>query len=41
MTDNSLRVSAVAPADLWNQLSVVRLTGLNANGLQGEIAFPA
>jgi threonylcarbamoyladenosine tRNA methylthiotransferase MtaB len=37
MADNSLRVSAFAPADLWNQLSLVRLTGLDTNGLRGEI----
>jgi threonylcarbamoyladenosine tRNA methylthiotransferase MtaB len=37
MTDNYLRVSAVAPADLWNRLSLVKLAGLQANGLRGDI----
>ena len=38
LTDNCLRVSAVAPADLCNQMTPVRLTGLSSNGLLGELA---
>jgi threonylcarbamoyladenosine tRNA methylthiotransferase MtaB len=37
MTDNYLRVSALAPVDLWNRLSRVRITSVSADGLQGEI----
>ena len=37
LTDNYLRVSALAPRQLWNQVVPVRLTGLNTNGLQGKI----
>lgn len=37
MTDNNLRVSALASADLWNRLSLVRLTGVDEHGLRGEI----
>lgn len=38
LTGNYLRVSALAPRQLWNQITPVRLTGLNADGLTGQIA---
>jgi threonylcarbamoyladenosine tRNA methylthiotransferase MtaB len=37
LTDNYLRVSAVASDPRWNQMQDVHLTGLNENGLVGEI----
>jgi threonylcarbamoyladenosine tRNA methylthiotransferase MtaB len=37
LTDNYLRVTAVAPDRLWNQLSRVHLTEVDADGLIGQI----
>ncbi len=37
LTDNYLRVSAQTPKKLWNQITPVRLTGINEKGLVGEI----
>jgi threonylcarbamoyladenosine tRNA methylthiotransferase MtaB len=37
LTGNYLRVQALAPKPLWNQLCLVHLTGLSDHGLQGEI----
>ncbi len=37
LTGNYLRVMAVARERLWNQISRVRLTALNGDGLNGEI----
>jgi len=37
LTDNYLRISASADADLWNQISLVRLTGQADAGMQGII----
>ena len=37
LTDNYLRVTALAPERLWNQLSRVRLKELNEEGLTGEL----
>jgi len=37
LTDNYLRVSALAPSDLWNQITPVDLTGLMFEGLRGTI----
>jgi threonylcarbamoyladenosine tRNA methylthiotransferase MtaB len=37
LTDNYLRVTAVAPERLWNQISLVRLNGLDGDGVSGEI----
>jgi len=37
LTDNYLRVIAEAPADLWNQMTPVKLTELNEHGLLGVI----
>ena len=37
LTDNYLRVSALSPDRLWNTLTPVRLTGLDAGGLSGII----
>lgn len=36
LTDNYLRVSAKASNHLWNQITKVKLTGLNGNGLIGQ-----
>src|SRR5512142_1372030 len=33
LTDNYLRVSALAPGDLWNQITPVDLTGLTLEGM--------
>jgi threonylcarbamoyladenosine tRNA methylthiotransferase MtaB len=37
LTDNYLRVSAVWPERLWNQISLVRLDALSEEGLQGTV----
>jgi len=37
LTGNYLRVSAAAPRGLWNEITPVRLTGLDGQGLRGEI----
>lgn len=37
LTSNYLRVEALAPQSLWNQLTPVRLTGLTEHGLEGEL----
>ncbi len=37
LTDNYLRVSALSPDKLWNQISRVRLNGVDNVGLQGNI----
>jgi threonylcarbamoyladenosine tRNA methylthiotransferase MtaB len=39
LTDNYLRVTALAPQDLWNQLTPVLLTALSPDGLVGNITF--
>ncbi len=41
MADNGLRVEAVAPQSLWNQLSKVRITGLMEEHLVGMLAVQA
>jgi threonylcarbamoyladenosine tRNA methylthiotransferase MtaB len=40
LTDNYLRVTAHAPQALWNQITMVTLTGLNEDGLQGQLTDP-
>jgi threonylcarbamoyladenosine tRNA methylthiotransferase MtaB len=37
LTDNYLRVNAMAPRQLWNQITPVRLTGLKGEALSGKI----
>lgn len=37
LTDNYLPVTAVSPTRLWNQFSLVRLSGLTNNGMTAEI----
>jgi hypothetical protein len=37
LTDNYLRVTALAPRRLWNQITPVRLDGLTPQGLAGSI----
>ncbi len=37
LTDNYLRVYAHAPSRLWNTITAAKLTGLNGEGLHGEI----
>lgn len=37
LTDNYLRVSATAPRHLWNQITPVKLTGLESGALVGRI----
>ena len=37
LSGNYLRVNALAPHSLWNQLSQVRLVSLSETGLNGEI----
>lgn len=37
LTGNYLRVTALSPERLWNQISRVRLTGLNDDGLDGTM----
>jgi len=41
ITDNYLRVNALAPTQLWNQITLVYLTGIDSNGFQGQLQFPA
>ncbi len=41
ITDNYLRVYALAPTQLWNQITPVHLTGIDANGFQGQLQLPA
>lgn len=41
ITDNYLRVNAHAPQRLWNQITPVYLTALEANGFQGQLQIPA
>ncbi len=41
LTDNYLRVEASAYPDVWNTFSTVRITGINPNGVQGEIVNQA
>jgi threonylcarbamoyladenosine tRNA methylthiotransferase MtaB len=37
LTDNYMRVTAIAPEPRWNQIDTVFLTTGNAEGLSGEI----
>jgi threonylcarbamoyladenosine tRNA methylthiotransferase MtaB len=37
LTDNYLRVSAITPKRLWNQIEIVEITGTNGKGLTGKI----
>ena len=37
LTDNYLRVNALAPRQLWNQITPVRLTGIQGEALSGKI----
>lgn len=37
LSDNYLRISAISPERLWNQITPTRLTELNRDVLQGEI----
>ncbi len=37
LTDNYLRVTAIAPQHLWNRITPVRLTALDERGLQGTL----
>jgi len=37
LTDNYLRISAIAPAPRWNRLDQVELVGMEADGLRGLI----
>jgi threonylcarbamoyladenosine tRNA methylthiotransferase MtaB len=37
LTDNYLRVNALAPRQLWNQITPVRLTGIQGEALSGRI----
>jgi threonylcarbamoyladenosine tRNA methylthiotransferase MtaB len=37
LTDNYLRVNALAPRRLWNQITPVRLTGIQGEALSGRI----
>ncbi len=39
LSGNYIRVSAVAPAPRWNLVDNVRLTGLNEEGMDGEIVM--
>ena len=41
LTDNYLRVSAVTPKRLWNQIQLVEITGTNGMGLTGKVVEPA
>jgi len=41
LTDNYLRVTANAPRQMWNQITPVRLTALDADGLLGQVQPPA
>jgi threonylcarbamoyladenosine tRNA methylthiotransferase MtaB len=38
LTGNYIRVTAYAPSPRWNMVDKVKLTGLSADGLKGEIA---
>jgi threonylcarbamoyladenosine tRNA methylthiotransferase MtaB len=38
LTDHYLRVTALAPQNLWNQIAPVKIKGVNDKGLVGEIA---
>ena len=40
LTDNYLRVDALAPRHLWNTITPVRLSALTEHGLSGQIQFP-
>ena len=37
LTDNYLRVEALAPPDVWNSFSRVKITGVTPRGVRGEI----
>jgi threonylcarbamoyladenosine tRNA methylthiotransferase MtaB len=37
LTDNYLQVSAVGKRAIWNEFSLVKITGLNRDGLNGDI----
>ncbi len=37
LTDNFLRVTTEAPREIWNQITPVRLTGINPTGLSGQL----
>ena len=39
LTDNYLRVDALAPCHLWNTITPVRLSALTEHGLSGQIQF--
>jgi threonylcarbamoyladenosine tRNA methylthiotransferase MtaB len=41
LTGNYLRVSAEAPQQCWNHITPVRLVGLQAAGLQGQLVSSA
>ena len=41
LTDNYLRVTANAPRQMWNQITPVRLSALEGDGLQGQVETPA
>ncbi len=40
LTDNYLRVSSIVPEKIWNQITLVQLTGYNKTGLVGKILAP-
>jgi len=40
LTDNYLRVNVQAPRDLWNRITPVRLVGVGAKGLRGQLELP-
>ena len=40
LTDNYLRVSAIVPENIWNQITLVQLTGYNKTSLTGKILTP-
>ena len=40
LTDNYLRVTASAPRQMWNQITPVRLSALEGDGLRGQIESP-
>jgi threonylcarbamoyladenosine tRNA methylthiotransferase MtaB len=39
LTDNYLRVAALVPRRIWNQITPVRLTGVEDGGMLGEIVY--
>ena len=39
LTDNYLRIHALAAQELWNQITPVRVTQLNGDGLTGDLSF--